>query len=54
MNQANQQVVAQAANMNLVAIRQAEVAYFTTFFSDFGTQAALMIGFVCGSISQVI
>ena len=53
MNKANQQALVQTANMNLIAIRQAEVGYFTTFFGDFGTQAALMLGFICGSISQV-
>jgi hypothetical protein len=53
MNQANQKVVAQNANMTLVAIRQAEISYFADFFGNYGTQAALMIGFICGSISQV-
>jgi hypothetical protein len=53
MNQANQQVVIQSANMNLVQIRTFELNYFTTFFSNFGTQSALMIGFIAGSVSQV-
>jgi hypothetical protein len=53
MNQANQQVVLQNANMTLIQIRQYELGYFQTFFSNFGTQAALMIGFILGSISQV-
>jgi hypothetical protein len=53
MNQANQKQVIQTANMNLVQIRQYELQYFSTFFSNFGTQAALMIGFIAGSLSQV-
>jgi hypothetical protein len=53
MNQANQKQVIQEANMNLVQIRQYELEYFSTFFSNFGTQAALMIGFIAGSLSQV-
>mmetsp|Transcript_6738 Transcript_6738/g.7346 ORF Transcript_6738/g.7346 Transcript_6738/m.7346 type:complete len:430 (-) Transcript_6738:126-1415(-) len=53
MNQANQKVVIQEANMNLVQIRTFELDYFSTFFSNFGTQSALMIGFIAGSVSQV-
>jgi hypothetical protein len=53
MNQANQQVVIQNANMTLIQIRQYELTYFQTFFANFGTQAALMIGFILSSISQV-
>ncbi len=53
MNQANQKQVIQEANMNLVQIRQYELEYFSTFFSNFGTQSALMIGFIAGSLSQV-
>lgn len=53
MNQANQQAVIQSANMNLVQIRQIELDYFSSFFTSFGTQTALMIGFIVGSLSQV-
>eukprot|EP01039_Chlorochromonas_danica_P004073 gene4072-4454_t len=53
MNQANQKAVIQEANMNLVGIRSIELDYFSTFYSNFGTQAALMIGFIVGSLSQV-
>jgi hypothetical protein len=53
MNQANQKVVIQNANMNLIHIRTFELNYFSNFFSNFGTQSALMIGFIAGSISQV-
>jgi hypothetical protein len=53
MNQANQKVVMQNANMTLIQIRSYEIGYFQIFFSNFGTQAALMIGFIAGSLSQV-
>lgn len=53
MNQAHQQKLVQETNMNLVAIRSAEIDYFSTFFSNFGTQAALIIGCIMGSVSQV-
>jgi hypothetical protein len=53
MNKASQQALVQETNMNLISIRQAELNYFNTFFSNFGTQCALLIGFICGSISQV-
>lgn len=53
MNQANQKAVIQEANMNLVEIRNVELGYFSTFYSNFATQAALMIGFIVGSLSQV-
>lgn len=53
MNQAHQQKLVQETNMNLVAIRSAEIEYFSTFFSNFGTQAALIIGCIMGSVSQV-
>lgn len=53
MNRAEQQKLVQETNMNLVAIRSAEIDYFSTFFSNFGTQAALIIGCIMGSVSQV-
>jgi len=52
MNQANQQVVNQNANITLISIRQAEITYFSTFFSNFGTQCFLLAGILAGSISQ--
>lgn len=39
--------------MNLVNIRNAEMEYFSTFYFYFGTRSALVIAFVCSSISQV-
>ena len=53
MNQANQKAVVQNANMTLVSIRAAEIEYFSQFFSSFGTQSALVLGFISGSVSQV-
>jgi hypothetical protein len=52
MIQARQQVVAQEANIALIAIRQAEITYFSTFFSSFGTQCFLLAGILAGSVSQ--
>lgn len=53
MNLANQQALIQAANMNLIGIRYIELSYFATFFANLGTQSALFIGFISGSLSQV-
>eukprot|EP01034_Spumella_vulgaris_P035571 gene35571-43861_t len=39
--------------MTLVSIRAAEIEYFSQFFSSFGTQSALVLGFISGSVSQV-
>lgn len=52
MNRANQKAVIQETNMRLVQIRSYELDYFSRFFSDFGTQAALFVGFIAGSLSQ--
>lgn len=53
MNQALQKALIQETNMSLINIRSIELDYFSTFFSSFGTQCALMIGFIVGSLSQV-
>ncbi len=53
MINANQNQLVQSANVNLVQLRQAEIAYFATFFSNFGTQSALMASFVINAVSQV-
>eukprot|EP01036_Dinobryon_divergens_P026925 gene26924-35622_t len=53
MNQANQKAVVQEANMTLVSIRQAEISYFSSFFSNFGTQSAVLIGCTIVCISQL-
>jgi hypothetical protein len=53
MNKANQLALIQATNINLIQIRASEISYFSTFFTNFGTQCALIIGFICGCVSQV-
>lgn len=52
MQKANQNQMVQSTNVNLVQLRQAEISYFATFFSVFGTQAALVSSFVVTSITQ--
>lgn len=52
MYQANQRAVMQTANMALINIRTAEVQYFSTFFSDFATQASIVAGAIVGAVSQ--
>ena len=52
MLQATQKKVIQRANMTLINIRTAEVSYFTIFFGNFGLQASIVTGAICGSISQ--
>lgn len=52
MLQAKQKQIVQEANMTLINIRTAEVNYFTVFFGNFGLQASIVTGAICGSISQ--
>ncbi|KAJ1411624.1 hypothetical protein B484DRAFT_402570 [Ochromonadaceae sp. CCMP2298] len=52
MNRAHQQALSQEANMALVQIRNVEINYFTSFFLNFGTQAAALVGAITGSLSQ--
>ncbi len=52
MFQASQRAVVQNVNMILVNIRTVEVAYFSTCFNTFGTQAAVLTGALCGIISN--
>lgn len=53
MLKAQQAQLAQAANIDLVHIRTAEVEYFVQFFTNFGTQSALIAGFQLSTLSQV-
>jgi hypothetical protein len=53
MLKAEQSAVVQQANVDVVSLRQAEINYFALFFSSFGTQAALIAGFIVNSVSQV-
>jgi hypothetical protein len=52
MLQANQQAIAQEANINIIHIRQLEIQYFSNFFSSFATQAALIAGFTSSVLSS--
>lgn len=52
MIRAEQKALAHEANIHLVNIRNFEIEYFSNFFTQFGTQCALMIGFITGSLSQ--
>lgn len=53
MYQAQTIALQQTANQQLVDIRQSELDYFTGFFSNFGTQAALLGGFVLSSYTNI-
>jgi hypothetical protein len=53
MLKAQQNQLAQTANIDVVNIRTAEIEYFVQFFTNFGTQCALIAGFQLSSISQV-
>lgn len=52
MNQANQKALCQQTNQGLLGIRQAEIDYYLTLNSAFGTQAALIGGFTYGNFAQ--
>jgi hypothetical protein len=52
MNRANQINLVQNTNMILISIRQIEVSYFGTFYSNFGTQSAILVGVIAGAVSQ--
>ena len=54
MNKANQDLLVQNTNMTLVSIRQYEISYFSSFFSNFGTQSAVLLSCTIVCISQVI
>jgi hypothetical protein len=53
MQKANQQQVIQNANINVVAIRTIEITYFSTFFGNFGTVSALLVGLIIQNVSQI-
>jgi hypothetical protein len=52
MIKANQAAVINQANVAMVQLRSAEIQYFSTFFSSFGTQAAIVGGFAVSALSQ--
>ena len=53
MQKANQEQVIQTTNVDLANIRSAEISYFSTFFSNFATQAALIATCIIQSVSQL-
>lgn len=53
MFQAQQKQIIQQANQQLISIRSSELDYFMSFFSNLGLNAALGIGYIAQSISQV-
>lgn len=52
MNRANQHALFQATNQGLLGIRQAEINYYVSLNTAFGTQAALVGGFTYGIFTQ--
>jgi hypothetical protein len=52
MNRADQQVLYQQTNLGLLSIRQAELNYYVSLNTAFGTQAALIGGFTYGVFTQ--
>ena len=52
MQKTQQEVLVQHANQDVLAIRQAEINYFSTFFNTFSVQAALLAGFVLNSLND--
>eukprot|EP01038_Epipyxis_sp_PR26KG_P014341 gene14341-19234_t len=53
MNKANQDALVQAVNIQLINIRLTEINYFSTFFNNFRTQCALLIGVLTTIVSQL-
>lgn len=47
MLKVEQAAIVQAANVNVINIRAAEINYFGNFFSSFGTQAGEYRGLDC-------
>lgn len=52
MQKAEQEVLLQTTNQDVLNIRQQELNYFTTFFNSFSLQAALLAGFVLNSLND--
>ena len=53
MQAANQQALIQQTNQQILGIRQSELSYYSNYFYSFGNQAALIVGFTLGCVSQV-
>lgn len=54
MIKANQGQLLQATNVALVGLRQAEISYFSTFFSSFGTQSAVLAAMAINSATNIL
>jgi len=52
MLQAQQRKLLQETNINIIGIRQAEMNFYTNFYSSIGAQAAIIGGFVYASMNQ--
>lgn len=52
MQRAEQELLLQNSNQEVLAIRQQELTYFSTFFNSFSLQAALLAGFVLNSLND--
>eukprot|EP01035_Chromulina_nebulosa_P021466 gene21466-27804_t len=50
MIRADQKAVAHTANINIIQLRKQEVDYFISFFTNFGTQSAVVTSIVFGNI----
>jgi hypothetical protein len=53
MLRANQRALIQNTNTALLAIRSAELNYYSSFYLTFGGQAAIVGGFAYGSLTQI-
>lgn len=53
MLRANQQLLLQQTNIGLLNLRQIELNYYTTFYSAFAGQSAILCGFVYSSVTQM-
>lgn len=54
MIQAGQRALFQAQNKEVLSIRQSEMDYFHNFYSNFGTQSALIVGFCLNTLTQLV
>ena len=53
MIKAEQALLLQAANQQVIKIRNAELTYYTTVFESFNTQCALIAGFVLQALTNL-
>ena len=54
MLRADQTAVLNRANVAIIGLRSAEVKYFDTFFVSFGTQSAIIAGFLCSGLDTLL